>query len=104
MSVLSVILHFIHIKFYKQFRNLSVHITFIHIKFYKQLCTVTFVSNLSRLLLFIMFNKVIRADDPRILNPTFSFNIPWGNDDENVIESDDDDILMCTIPWGEKRY
>ena len=40
----------------------------------------------------------IRPDDPRILNPTFDFNIPWNisNDAENIINVDDDDIFMCT--------
>ena len=47
-----------------------------------------------------MFRGIVKHDDPRILNPTFNFQIPWVvENDEEALLSDDDD----TIPWVDEN-
>ena len=42
----------------------------------------------------------IRPDDPRILNLTFSFYFPWGDEEnENIVNVEDDDIFIYKTKW-----
>ena len=36
--------------------------------------------------------RIVSRNDPRILNPTFDFKIPWV--EENEVEIDDDDLFI----------
>ena len=52
--------------------------------------------------LVIMFKqKIISTDDPRVLNPTFDFKVPWSDIDrdcdEIIIMDEDDDIFTCIV-------
>ena len=44
--------------------------------------------------------KRISPNDPRILNPTFSFGLSWVDEDlkhdDEIVVDDDDDIFFCT--------